>query len=170
LTELLKTSRFSVEKIDYPGDPDRAVIRHPGAVVLLPILSDGRICLIRNYRVSIAQTLLELPAGTLEPGEPPLQTAHRELAEETGYTAGKMKLLRTFFPSPGILDEKMYLYLATQLMDGPPSREAGEQIENVVLSFEDAIALVDECKIVDAKTIVGLLLLQRDIDAGRSPS
>jgi ADP-ribose pyrophosphatase len=161
VTELLKTSRFSVEKIDYPGDPNRAVVRHPGAVVLLPVLNDGRICLIRNYRVSIAQTLLELPAGTMEPGEPPIETAHRELAEETGYKAGEMKLLRTFYPSPGILDEKMYLYLATDLTDGPPSREAGEQIENVVVSFEDALALVDKCDIVDAKTIVGLLLLQR---------
>ena len=82
----------------------REVIRHPGAVVLLPILDDGRVVLIRNRREAVGQHLVELPAGTLEPGEDPMAAAHRELAEETGYRAGTMELLVSFFSSPGILD------------------------------------------------------------------
>jgi ADP-ribose pyrophosphatase len=162
MTELLKTSRFTVEKVDFPGDPDRAVIRHPGAVVLLPTLDNGQVCLIRNFRVSVQRSLLELPAGTLEPGEAPELTASRELAEETGYRAGNLALLRTFYPAPGILDEKMYLFHATHLIEGPPAREAGEQIENVIVDFDQALAWVDDGTIVDGKTIIGLLLRARE--------
>lgn len=161
MTELLRTSRFTVEKIDYPGDPDRAVIRHPGAVVLIPVLPDGKICLIKNFRVSIQKTLIELPAGTLEKGELPEATAHRELIEETGYRAGNVELIHTFFPSPGILDEKMYLYVASQLVPGEAAREEGEQIENLVVELSEALEWIDQGQIIDAKTIAGLLLWHR---------
>lgn len=161
MTQILKTSRFTVEKIDFPGDPDRAIVRHPGAVVLLPTLPDDRVCLIRNFRASVDKSLLELPAGTLEPGEAPEATASRELAEETGYRAGNMELLHTFYPAPGILDEKMYLYHATHLTEGRPSRDPGEQIENVEVDFEQALAWIDDGTIVDGKTIIGLLLWAR---------
>jgi ADP-ribose pyrophosphatase len=161
VTELLRTSRFTVEKIDYPGDPDRAVIRHPGAVVLIPVLPDGKICLIKNFRVSIQKTLIELPAGTLEKGELPEATAHRELIEETGYRAGNVELIHTFFPSPGILDEKMYLYVASQLVPGEAAREEGEQIENLVVELSEALEWIDQGQIIDAKTIAGLLLWHR---------
>ena len=161
MTELLRTSRFTVEKVDFPGDPDRAIIRHPGAVVLIPTFADGSVCLIRNFRVSVDKSLLELPAGTLEPGEPAEDTASRELAEETGYRAGNMELLHTFYPAPGILDEKMYLFHATHLTEGPPAREPGEQIENVVVDFDVALKWIDDGTIVDGKTMIGLLLLAR---------
>src|SRR5262245_29189080 len=91
------------ETIDTPrgNTKTRDIVRHPGACVILPLLDDGRVCLIRNWRVAVKQTLIELPAGTLEPPEPPAQTAKRELIEETGYRAKKIELLHAFYLSPG---------------------------------------------------------------------
>ena len=128
-----------------------------GAVVLLPLLDDGRICLIRNYRASVAQTLLELPAGTLDPGEEPAATASRELIEETGYRAARLELLRTFYASPGVLDERMYLYLATGLTPGPPAREPGEEITNALFTLDEVMPMVRDGRIQDGKTLVALL-------------
>jgi ADP-ribose pyrophosphatase len=127
-------------------------------VVLVPVLPDGRVCLIRNFRASVGEQLIELPAGTLEPPEPPLECAHRELQEETGYRARAMELVTSFYPAPGILDERMHLFLATELIEGTPAREAGEQIENFVVSLSDATTMIRHREIKDAKTIVGLLM------------
>src|SRR5882757_5299419 len=116
---LLTTSKFRVvrESVESPGEKTktREIVRHPGACVIVPLLDDGRVCLIRNWRVAVNETLIELPAGTLEPPEPPEKTADRELIEETGYRAKKIEFLHAFFLSPGILDEKMHLYLASGL-------------------------------------------------------
>jgi ADP-ribose pyrophosphatase len=163
---LLRCSRFNVhamEMTDRLGQRIvREVIRHPGAVVLLPRLDDGRIVMIENHRRSVGQTLLELPAGTIEPGEPPEQTAARELVEETGYHAGKLEKIHEFYSCPGICDELMHLYLASELTAGEPDREATEQIENRIVTSQEAAALIAAGKIRDAKTLVGLYaLLQR---------
>jgi ADP-ribose pyrophosphatase len=161
---LLETSRFRVVRITqatHRGPRPREVVRHGGAVTILPILPEGKVCLIRNFRPSVGRTLIELPAGTLEPGEPPADTARRELIEETGYRAGKLEPLCEFFLSPGILDERMHLFLATDLEPGDPQREPGEEIENLLLPWDEAIALVDARQIEDAKTIVGLLMYDR---------
>jgi ADP-ribose pyrophosphatase len=139
----------------------REIVRHPGACVIVPLLDDGRVCLIRNWRIAVNQTLVELPAGTLEPPEPPEKTAHRELIEETGYRAAKMELLHAFFLSPGILDEQMHLYLATGLTAGETAREEGEEIENWLVPWDEAIAMIFRREIQDAKTIVGLLWADR---------
>ena len=139
----------------------RETVQHPGAVAILPILDDGRICLIRNFRVAVAKSLIELPAGTLEPGEDPALTASRELVEETGYRAAKVEKLREFFVSPGILNERMYLYLASGLEPGPTALEPGENIETLLVSFDDAMRMVFDGTIEDAKTLVGLLLYDR---------
>src|SRR5262245_35110469 len=158
---LLQTKKFRVvrETVRTPSgkDKSREIVRHPGACVLVPILNDGLVCLIRNFRISVSATLIELPAGTLEPNEPPHVTAERELIEETGYRAAKIELLHAFYLSPGILDEKMHLYLATGLTEGATAREEGEEIENLVVPWEEAIAMVFRGEIKDAKTIVGLL-------------
>jgi ADP-ribose pyrophosphatase len=138
----------------------REIIRHPGAVILLPVLDDGRVVLIRNFRASVEQHLIELPAGTLEHGEDPSDAAHRELAEETGYRAGKMELLTSFLSSPGILDERMHLYLATALDPGPTDLQAGEEIESLVMPWEEAIAMARDGRIADAKTLIGLLFYE----------
>jgi ADP-ribose pyrophosphatase len=135
----------------------RQIIRHPGAVVLLPLLDDGRVVLIRNYRVAAGERLIELPAGTLDPGEEPLQTARRELAEETGYQARRLELLTTFYSSPGILDERMHLFLATGLTPGPPDLQEGEDIESLALPWQEAMAMVRGGAIRDGKTLAGLL-------------
>ena len=163
--QLLQTSRFSVVELpalaDSPRGPKRQVIRHPGAVVIIPMVDSEHVCLIRNYRVSVDRALTELPAGTREPGEAAEVTAVRELAEETGYRAESLTRIGQFLPSPGILDEIMILYLAEGLSEGPPAREAGEQIENMVVPWQQAMAMVMAGEIEDAKTIIGLLLVDR---------
>ena len=106
----------------------------PGAVVLLPLLDPDTVVLIENHRPTVGETLLELPAGTREVDEAPEVTAARELAEETGYQAGKLTLIHEFFSAPGIGDELMHLYLAEDLTEGSHHREATEQIENRIAS------------------------------------
>ena len=105
---------------------------HPGSVAILPLVDDDHLCLIRNRRLTVGQTIIEVPAGTREPGEPPLETARRELEEETGYRAAKWEELVEFYASPGILSERMYVYVARDLTPGEPRREANEEIENLV--------------------------------------
>jgi ADP-ribose pyrophosphatase len=158
---LFQGQRFRVERA-VQVTPDgarhvREVVRHPGAVVILPLLDDGRLCFVRNFRVAVDQTLIELPAGTLEPDEDPQETALRELAEETGYRAGRIEHLITFCMSPGILDERMHLYLAETLEPGPMALEAGEDIRPLLCTWEEALEMVKRGEIRDAKTLVGLL-------------
>ncbi len=158
---LFQGRRFRVQRV-VQVTPDgaehaREVIRHPGAVTVLPLLDDGRVCLVRNYRVAVDQTLIELPAGTLEPGEDPARTARRELAEETGYRAETIELLKVFYTSPGILDEKMYLYLATSLQPGPTALDPGEDVRPLLTTWQEALAMARDGRIRDAKTLVGLL-------------
>jgi ADP-ribose pyrophosphatase len=158
---LFEGQRFRVEQL-IQTTPDgtehtKQIVRHPGAVTLLPLLDDGRVCLVENYRVSVGQTLIELPAGTLEPGEDPAAAARRELAEETGYRAARVEHLATFYTSPGILDERMRLYLATGLVPGPMSLDAGEDIRPLLTSWPEALAMVRDGRIRDAKSMLGLL-------------
>jgi ADP-ribose pyrophosphatase len=162
---LLETSRFRVEEVQQPtasgGTRPRQIVRHPGAVTVLPLVDDEHVCLIRNFRVSVEQTLIELPAGTLEPGEQPADNARRELIEETGYVAGSIEKLHSFLLSPGILDERMHLYVARDLQPGPQALEEGELIENLVVTWDEAMAMVERGEISDAKTLVGLLWWDR---------
>ncbi len=162
---LLNAQRFRVEmatRTDANGAVhQREVVRHPGAVTILPMVDQQHVCLIRNYRMAVAQTLIELPAGTLEPGEQPAVTAQRELIEETGYRAGRIEQVHSFFLSPGILDERMHLFVATDLTPGPAAREAGEEIENLVVTWDEALQMVRDGRIEDAKTIVSLLFYDR---------
>jgi ADP-ribose pyrophosphatase len=168
---VFRARRFTVEQHDVPDRHgknrryDRIVL--PGAAVALPILDDGRVVLISNYRFAIGQTLLELPAGMLDGDEPPIECARRELCEETGYRAGKLELLLSFFSTPGICNEELYAFLATKLVLGETSREPGERIENTPMNVNEALEAIGEGRIKDAKTIVTLLYYDRYVRKGR---
>ena len=139
----------------------RDMIFHPGAVVILPVIDRDHICILRNFRFVIDETLWEIPAGTLEPGEPIELAAKRELEEETGYVAGKWTYLTYFYASPGVLDEKLHLFVAEDLTPGAPRPEADEQLEPVTLAWADAMRMALDGTIKDAKTITSLLLWER---------
>ena len=162
---LLRAKRFAVEMVERVL-PDgshfrREIIRHNGAVVVLPLVDESRVCLLRNFRPSVDRYLWELPAGTLEVAESPDDTAARELREETGYTAGNITRVHTFCASPGIMDETMYYYVASDLQPGPPSRESGEVMENHLFTWPQIDQMLRDHQIVDAKTLVGLLWFLR---------
>jgi ADP-ribose pyrophosphatase len=153
-------AKFSVEDLEVvteSGPVRRERIVHPGAVVLLPILADGRYVLIRNGRFAIGQTLWELAAGTLEINEDPVICAGRELVEETGYRAGTLKPLCVFYSSPGICTEQMHAFLATDLEHVGQQLEAVEQIEPVALEPSEVLAMIRDGRIQDGKTIATLL-------------
>ncbi len=140
----------------------REVCLHPGAVIILPVADNGDIVMIRNRRHTVFQELLELPAGTLErkaDGSPedPALCAGRELTEETGYTAARIEPFGWFYTSPGILTEKMYAFIAHGLSAGAQDLEDNEQIKVERVSPGQAMTLIRENRIVDAKTIATLL-------------
>jgi ADP-ribose pyrophosphatase len=139
----------------------RDVVLHPGAVAVLPLLDADNICLLRNQRPILGAELWEIPAGTLEPGEPPQEAAVRELAEETGYAAARWTKLTELIPSPGVLSEVIHLYLAEQLTPGEMSPEADEQLEPITVPFRQALSWAMDGTIRDAKTIVALFWLDR---------
>lgn len=157
---LLQTSRFDVVEMRLPsrdGQPHyRAYIRHPGAVVLLPLLDEDTIVMIENERTGVGETLLELPAGTRDPGEPPLQTAARELTEETGYTAGRFDVVCEFYSAPGLGNEMMHLIVARDLTPGQQRLETTERIQTRIVTRTEAEGLVRNHEIRDSKTLVGL--------------
>ena len=146
---------------------ERHVIVHPGAVVILPILSDGRIVLIRQHRIAVEENLIELPAGTIEPGEEPTATARRELMEETGYRANFLSPALKFYTSPGFVKEEMRLFKATGLTAGPTALDDDEKIEPLLLDLPQAMKMVLSGEIRDAKTIVGLLWYNQQIHDAR---
>jgi len=139
----------------------REVVVHPGAVVILPFVDEQTIMLIKNRRYVVGQQLIELPAGTLEKTEPPMNCAGRELLEETGYLAGKMKVIGNFFSSPGILTEKMYAYAAYDLQKQKQQLEEGEEIELLQVSFEESLEMIRRGEISDGKTIATLLMYEQ---------
>ncbi len=165
--------KFHVERREtaVDGKPHAwEVIVHPGAAVILPVLPDGRIVLIRNYRVAVDEELLELPAGTLDDQEPPEACAARELAEETGYRAGRLAPLVTFYSTPGILNECLHTFVATDLTPGPTAHENGEQIRVTPMTLADALQAIRDGKISDGKTILSLLYYDRFVRGEGSPA
>lgn len=139
----------------------REIIVHPGSAVILPVFPDGRILLIRQYRHAAGHYLWELVAGHKEPNETFAETAHRELREETGYTAKRVRKLLEVFPSPGLLSERMEIFLATGLTEGAPRPEDDEKITSCVLTLREAEHWIRTGKIRDAKTVSGILYYAR---------
>ena len=164
--EVVYTGRRIKVAIDTQTSPDGQTIRrdmilHPGAVVILPILDREHVVLLRNYRFVIDETLWEVPAGTREPDEPLEDCARRELLEETGYQAARWRSLGFLYASPGVLDEKLHLFVAEELTPGPASPEPDEQLEPVTVRLDDAIRMCLSGEIKDAKTVTSLLLWER---------
>lgn len=141
----------------------REIVEHHGAVAMIPLDAENNVTLVKQWRAATGRVMLEIPAGTLEPNEKPEEGAPRELKEETGLTAGRFDFLVRFFPSPGILTEEMFLYLARDLSDGEQTLMEDEDIEVVKLALDEAIARIGTGEIADAKTIVGLLLTREKI-------
>jgi len=139
----------------------REVVAHPGAVVVLGLLDDDRIVLIRTFRYAVGQTLYELPAGTLEKNEDPMNCAGRELLEETGYLATRLERLMAFYTSPGILSERMYAFAAHGLQKQRAALEEGEDIELEPVSWDEAFAMIGDGRIADGKSIATLLWYDR---------
>jgi ADP-ribose pyrophosphatase len=139
----------------------KEVVVHPGAVVILPLMSDGTVVLIRNRRYAVGQVLTELPAGTLEPGEEPMNCAGRELVEETGFIAGRLKRLNAFYASPGIISERLYCFAAFDLEPAAVDLDEGEEIEVVPTPFADCIEMIRDGTIQDGKTIATLLFYDK---------
>ncbi len=138
----------------------REVVEHPGAVALVPLTADGQVLLVRQYRYAAGRELLEIPAGTLEPGEDPEVCARRELEEETGRRAVGLEHLASVFTSPGFCDELMHIYLA-RLEEGPGGQSHPDEDERIVLEampFEEALALALGGRMGDAKSVAGLAL------------
>lgn len=136
----------------------REIVEHPGSAVIVPRRPDGAFVLVRQYRHAVGATLVELPAGTLESEEPPERCAARELEEETGWRAGKLSLLSRVYPSPGVLAETMWIYLAEDLSPGTVNRDPGEEMDLVALTEDEVRRWLREGRFEDGKTIAGLCL------------
>ena len=139
----------------------REMVYHPGAVCMIPVAGDGRLLLVEQYRHGPRTRLLEIPAGTLEPGEDPGETAARELREEVGMRAGRVEPLGGFWIAPSWATEYIHLFLCTDLTPDPLPGDEDEDIEVVRLTREEAVAAVDKGRIIDAKSIAGILRWDR---------
>jgi ADP-ribose pyrophosphatase len=135
----------------------REFIKHPGAVAMVPFLDDRTVVLVRQFRYSLGRHFYEIPAGKIDHGEDPLQTAARELREECGYQAGEWRHLTTLHPCIGYSDERIELYLARRLADVGHAPDDGEFIELAPLSLAEALRRVRDGAITDVKTIIGLM-------------
>jgi ADP-ribose pyrophosphatase len=136
----------------------REVVHHPGSAVIVPVFDDGTVGLVRQYRHPVVRYLLEVPAGTLAASERPEEGAARELEEELGVVAGRLEKLTEFFVTPGFCEEKMWVYLATELTETAQRLEDDEMVEIVRVPLTRAFEMIADGEIEDAKTIVGLMM------------
>ena len=152
---------LEVDRVEIEGrEHVREVVRHPGGVVILGQLPDGRIPFVRQHRYPMDEVLLELPAGKLEPGEPPEVSAARELEEETGYRAEDLQLVLRFYSSPGFCDELLSFFYGQHLVPGQRSPEEDEFLEVVLYSLDEALQLAQSGQILDVKTLTALYWLK----------
>lgn len=143
----------------------REIVKHPGAVAVLPITEDGKIVFVKQFRKALEKTIIEIPAGRIEPNENPLHTAVRELEEETGYGTTDITYLQSFATSPGFADEIIHLYVAENLfpIDNPAAGDEDEFIDCITLTVEEAEAFVASEDIYDAKTAFALLYAKHEL-------
>ncbi len=167
-----KVFNLIVDEIEYASGNRavREIADHPGGAVAVPVLDDGSLLLVRQFRYPIKQFLLELPAGKLGPGEDPMVCAARELEEETGYTANELTKLTAIYTTPGFCNELLHIYLARDLKKSPTGQrleegELGLTVER--MPFQQAIGMIQRGKITDSKTICGILLAERSLATRR---
>jgi ADP-ribose diphosphatase len=141
------------------GDQEREIVEHPGAVAIVAVDRDGMVTLVRQRREAVRKELLELPAGTVEAGEEPLETARRELAEETGLSGGEWRAVQAFYTTPGFCREEMHLFFAEQVERGEATPADDESLELVRWPVGELAEHLHELE--DAKTLAGLLLYLR---------
>lgn len=147
------------------------VVRHPGASAIVPLFEDGTVALLHQFRYALGREIWEIPAGTLAAGEPFLDCARRELEEETGQLAGRWTVLATFYTAPGFCDEELRVFLAEELSPGRGALEPDEHLEVSRVPLAEAVVWIGTGRIVDAKTIVGLLRAREHLTAaGRWPA
>jgi ADP-ribose pyrophosphatase len=159
-----KVVQLYVEDVQLPNGKTskREVIKHPGAVAIIPITKEGKLVLVRQYRKALERVLVEIPAGKLEKGEEPLATAQRELEEETGYRAQSMRHIVSFYASPGFADELIHLYTAEGLekLEDAASLDEDEFVDILEVTLEEALEMLEKREIYDAKTAYALQYLQ----------
>lgn len=162
ITNLYNGKIFDVvlEKVTLPNGAikNREIVRHPGAAAMVPLLDDGKVLLISQYRHAVGEFLWEIPAGTLELDEAAIECARRELVEETGYEASSFDKLAEILPAPGYTDEHIHIFLATGLKSVKQKLEDDEVLELQPMAFDTALEMITKGEIQDAKTIAGLLL------------
>lgn len=139
----------------------REIVRHSGGAGCLPLFDDGRIALVKQYRHPARRELLEIPAGKIESGETPMACAMRELEQEIGFRAGRIEALAEFYSTPGFCEERLYVYLATDLQPVEQNLDHDEFVEVVYLPFTEAVMMAERGEFEDSKTIIALLLAAR---------
>jgi ADP-ribose pyrophosphatase len=157
-----KIINLKIETVELPDKKysKREIVEHPGGVAILGITDEDEILLVSQYRKAVDKVLLELPAGKLEINEEPKETALRELKEETGYSTEKLEYLLEFYTSPGFSTEKVYIFLAENMVKGEQELESGEFIDVESYKLEDLIEMIKKGDIIDSKTIVGIYTLK----------
>jgi ADP-ribose pyrophosphatase len=160
-----KILHLRVDTVRLPNghESKREIVAHKGAVCVVPVQADGTILMVRQFRLAAGQALLEIPAGTLEPGEDPEACAARELEEETGYRATTLRPLFQIYPTPGYSTERIHAYLATGLTPGKAHLDAGENVELVAVPMAEADRMALSGEIQDAKTLCALLVALRSL-------
>jgi ADP-ribose pyrophosphatase len=155
--------RVSRDRVRLPDghETEREFIRHSGASVVVPVLDDGRLVLVRQFRYPLQRVMLEFPAGKIDPGEPPLHTAVRELTEETGYTAADWAYAGPIHNAAAYSDEVIHLYFARGLQDGEASLDHGEHLDVVLMTEDELDVQAARGELSDAKTLIGLLWLHK---------
>jgi len=164
-----KVVSLRVDTVRLPDGKDatREIVEHRGAVAIVPLLDSRQVVMVRQYRQAAGETLLEIPAGTLDPGEDPEACARRELIEETGYEAREMTRLFSSYLSPGYSNEMLHTYLATGLTEKTGRRDADEFVEVAIVELDEVMDMIRRGDIKDAKTICGCLLAESLLRAGK---
>ena len=157
-----KTISLRVDTVEIPnrGYKKREIVEHNGAVGIIAITRENKVVLVKQYRKAIEKELWEIPAGKIEPGENPKESAIRELKEETGYSAQSIKLLHKFYTSAGFSNQKIYIYLAENLTSGSQDFDDDEFIETKEFSLNEVYDMIYNNDIEDAKTSIGMLLIK----------